>query len=488
MGILNSHILLNFHNSLINLTALKESLILQKINLNSSKEYLRLKQIYYRAAKKLGKIPSLISEKNNLSSQIEKQLYFKDLRIRILDLKQKLVWEGVQLKLSTKYSKLKTEFYRLGRNLGLKPTLKLSITEIKIYPKPFFNKEEKNHSIRHYLDLKDRVAQLKESLKNKGVLLNSSLEYSSLRRALFRMTGKIGFRSTSNSKKLPTQGAILGKVPYFTKSLSTQGIIAYTENFDADAEMAAFAAKQKDDLIKLKSDLRDICGEYFSEDQNNEGLYEADDEKEIVQLPVLSDPAQVNENTSDNTLLTPSLQISYEDFSKQERSSAWALDRFDIVTMRIRSDYIRSNGFHSVDFNSHERKVTREAAFEHFYKCERRDFSVENLLESDIFNDCRTRGSAESSLAYAFFMKNYRAKAIELDSARLALSLSSKSLKKRRLFDQLNKSYYDMGRKLETLARAECIMFDQLSLAKNELERLNLAKLEGRPLPFYFED
>jgi hypothetical protein len=478
--------LVTFHNSLFNLTALKESLVLQKINLNSSKEYLRLKQIYYRAAKKLGKTPSLISEKKKMFSQTEKQLYFKDLRTRILDLKQKLVSEGVQLKLSPDYYKLKTEFYRLGRNLGLKATLKLSVMEIKEYSKPSFDEEDKNFRIRGYLDLKDRVARLKASLKIKGVLLNSSLEYSSLRRALFRMTGKVGFRPTSNAKKLPDQSAIFGKAPYFTKSLSTQGIIAHTENYDADAEMAAFAAKQKDDLIELKSDLSDICWEHFGVKENDEGSYEGDHEKEVVQLPVLSDSAQVNEKPLENTLLTGSSQISYENFSKQQH--LWPFDRFDFVTMRIRSDYIRSDGFHSVDFNSHQRKTVREAAFEHFYKCERRDFRVENLLESDIFNDCIAGGSDQSSSAYAFFMKNYMAKATELDSARLALSLSSKSLKKKRLFDELNKSFSHMGQKLETLARAERIMFDQLMLAKNELELLNLAKLEGRPLPFYFED
>jgi len=475
----NSESLLTFHNSLINLAALKESLILQKKNLSSSKEYRRLKQIFYRAGKKLGKIPSLITEKT-VSSEAEKQISFDDLRIRILDFKQKLVCEGVQLKLSPKYCKLKAEFYRLGRNLGLKATLKLSATEIKYYPKPCLYEKKKKPCIRDYLDLKDQIVQLKATLKIQGVLLKSSSEYSRLRLAFYRMSEKVGFRPTLNVKKFPSEIDILKKARDLTKSFSTQGIIVYLENYDA--EMAVLAAKQKDD-IKLKSDLRNVLGEYYIDDP-----YEGDSEKELVQLPVLSDPAQVKEKPSENTILTGSLQISYEDFSKQKRFSVGALDRFDIVTMRIRSRYIRSNGFHSVDFNSHERKISREAAFDHFYKCEPRDFTVENLLESDIFNDCIAGGYDESSLAYAFFMKNYMAKGTELDSARLALSSSSKSLKKKLLFDQVNKSYYYMGLKLEVLARAERIMFDQLQLAKNELECLNLAKLEGRPLPFYLED
>ena len=90
-----------------NMVTLKKSLVLQKKTLHSSKECLRLKQIFYRTGKKLGKSPSLITEKT-VSSQIEKQIRFDDLRIRILDFKHKLVWGRVQLKLSPSYYKLKT--------------------------------------------------------------------------------------------------------------------------------------------------------------------------------------------------------------------------------------------------------------------------------------------------------------------------------------------------------------------------------------------
>jgi hypothetical protein len=298
------------------------------------------------------------------------------------------------------------------------------------------------------------------------------------------MSLKVRFRPTGNVKKFPSDSDILSRARYFVKSLSTEGLIAYAEEYDA--EIAALAGKQKDDPIKIESDIRNLCGEFYSVEDSDDVLYEGDSKKEFVQLPVLSDSAPAKEKPSENTM--GSLQISYQDFFQQERHFVRALDRFDMVTMGIRSAYIRSNGFHLVDFNSQERKSLREAAFDHFYKCEPRYFNVENLLGSDVFNDCIAGGDDTSSLAYAFFLKSYMTKGDELNSAKVALSLRSNSLKEKRLFDQASQSYYYMGLKLEVLSRAERIMFDQLNLAKKHLERLNLAKLEGRPLPFYFED
>ena len=218
-SILNSNTLLSFHDSMINLATLKESLVLQKKNLSSSKEYLKLKQIFYRTGKKLGKTPSLITEKN-LSSESENQIRLNALRIRILDFKQNLVWEGIRLKLSPKYQELKAEFYRLGRNLGLKATLKPLTTEIQ-YHKPSLKKlkeEKKKNYVRDYLDMKDQIVQLKATLKIQGVLLKSSSEYSRLRLAFYRMSEKVGFRPTLNVKKFPTESDILKKARDLTKS------------------------------------------------------------------------------------------------------------------------------------------------------------------------------------------------------------------------------------------------------------------------------
>ena len=333
----------------------KISLRAQNIALSSSLEYLRLKKKFYRSVKKKGVKTSLEVIKLP-SAENKSKISLDKLKYQLLELKSRLSWEGIRVGLSPKYSRLKTEFYLLGKTLGLKASLKPSSSDGFYFPNPSraeIQKIKKQSYLRSYRDLSGQLNNLKILIKTTKLNLNSSLEYLRLKKAFYRVGQKVGLRASLNTRKLPTRETILGRASHFTKSLSTSELIKYAEDFDNEATMSSVTdlSEPTPELTKYVKDFDNKATMLSVTDLSEptpeltKCVEDFDNKGTMSLVTDIFEPTLENKQSSQEIL--PEESKSYPDLkaAKQESSEELALTHFQ----EFIKDYVGPDVYGSSD-------------------------------------------------------------------------------------------------------------------------------------------
>ena len=476
------------------LNGLKNLLKTKKACLNSSLEYLRLKKAFYRVGQKVGLRASLNTHKLpaketilGRASHFTKSLSTSELIKYAEDFDNEAVMNSV-----TDFYEPSVEEDRVSKGMLERYS---ECPNLSKYAKDFINREKEKLALTPLQELASTPLQefleeylgpdVYESLDR--ISRSSSSCKEDYQEELFRrikdLLGEDTFDSIYN---------FFSDIPALENNQSSQEILP--EESESYPDLKVFKWESSEERLicfreALKEHLGSSCYEAFDcEQYSEEELYRhvkdclGENTFDYIYTNFSGlDPVILPGGHKSYPALTYDNSDTFPEVKTYSPLPERPLSRFEIIITRIRNDYVasRSNGCldgYKVDFKSVERKKVRELAFNHFYNCELRDFTDENLLESEIFNDCTIEGLNKSSSAYAFFSECYETKAKELEAASLAYSNHKRSIKKKRLLEEAKESFRVMTIKFEELARAEGILFMQLQQAGRELILLHPVK------------